>query len=269
MIVREDWRWTPTGWTLRITYHLRNGETIVREPKTARGQPPALRTFDQCIDKYRGCVEGLRRRSASHARSSCCATFVARPTSARSFVPSPFARGPIPESDEPHAPRCHAHPPDRRPDDVEVRVEVDGMELDVRKLSAPHTKVCRRRLRAHRSTTPRRPASRPPTAEHGLDDRVERAVGDRRAAGWRMPRSRQACRAATSRSVPTPADLSRAGAKRAALCADRQPRGARRHRLYHRGDEAVRHGEGGGAGTIEPSTPTMPRWSSTTPCCFW
>ena len=31
----------------------------MREPKTARGQPPALLTFDQCIDKYRGCVEGL------------------------------------------------------------------------------------------------------------------------------------------------------------------------------------------------------------------
>ncbi len=58
-IVREEWGWTPTGWTPRITYTLANGEAIVREPKTARGQPPALIDFDACIPKYRGCVDDL------------------------------------------------------------------------------------------------------------------------------------------------------------------------------------------------------------------
>jgi 2-methylcitrate dehydratase len=59
MVVREDWGWTPTGWTPRITYRLKSGEEIVVEPKLAKGQPPDLLSFDACIDKYRGCVEGL------------------------------------------------------------------------------------------------------------------------------------------------------------------------------------------------------------------
>ncbi len=58
-VVREDWGWNPTGWTPRITYRLQSGEAVVREPKTARGQPPELLPFDACIDKYRGCVEGV------------------------------------------------------------------------------------------------------------------------------------------------------------------------------------------------------------------
>lgn len=58
-VVREDWGWTPTGWTPRITYILTNGEVIVREPLTAKGQPPALIDFDACIPKYRGCVDEL------------------------------------------------------------------------------------------------------------------------------------------------------------------------------------------------------------------
>jgi 2-methylcitrate dehydratase len=58
-VVREDWGWNPTGWTPRITYRLQSGEVIVREPKTARGQPPELLSFDACVPKYRGCVEGL------------------------------------------------------------------------------------------------------------------------------------------------------------------------------------------------------------------
>jgi len=58
-VVREDWGWTPTGWTPHITYTLTNGEVIVREPTTAKGQPPALLDFDQCIPKYRGCVDDL------------------------------------------------------------------------------------------------------------------------------------------------------------------------------------------------------------------
>lgn len=58
-IVREEWGWTPTGWDPRITYTLASGETIVRQPKTAKGQPPALLNFDQCVPKYRGCVDDL------------------------------------------------------------------------------------------------------------------------------------------------------------------------------------------------------------------
>lgn len=58
-IVREEWGWTPTGWDPRITYTLTSGETIVRQPKTAKGQPPALLSFDECIPKYHGCVDDL------------------------------------------------------------------------------------------------------------------------------------------------------------------------------------------------------------------
>jgi len=58
-VVREEWGWNPTGWTPRITYKLTSGETIVREPKTAKGQPPDLLSFDACIGKYRSCVEGV------------------------------------------------------------------------------------------------------------------------------------------------------------------------------------------------------------------
>lgn len=58
-VVREDWGWTPTGWTPRITYRLADGRVIVREPEQARGQPPALLTFDQCVPKYLGCVQGI------------------------------------------------------------------------------------------------------------------------------------------------------------------------------------------------------------------
>lgn len=59
MIVREDWGWNPTGWTPRISYRLRSGETIVREPESARGQPPDLLSFEACLPKYRGCVQDL------------------------------------------------------------------------------------------------------------------------------------------------------------------------------------------------------------------
>ncbi len=58
MVVREDWGWTPTGWTPRITYRLRDGRVIVREPAGSRGQPPNLLTFDETVPKYRGCAEG-------------------------------------------------------------------------------------------------------------------------------------------------------------------------------------------------------------------
>ena len=59
MVVREDWGWAPTGWTPRIKYLLRNGSELVEEPARAKGQPPGLLTFDDCIEKYRGCVRGV------------------------------------------------------------------------------------------------------------------------------------------------------------------------------------------------------------------
>ena len=59
MVVREDWGWTPTGWTPRIAYRLRDGSEIVEQPERSRGQPPDLLAFDACVPKYRGCVEGL------------------------------------------------------------------------------------------------------------------------------------------------------------------------------------------------------------------
>jgi 2-methylcitrate dehydratase PrpD len=59
MVVREDWGWTPTGWTPRIRYRLRDGTEIVREPQRSRGQPPELLGFDECVAKYRGCVDAV------------------------------------------------------------------------------------------------------------------------------------------------------------------------------------------------------------------
>lgn len=57
--VREDWGWTPTGWTPRISYRLKDGTEIVAEPPRSKGQPPDLLNFDECVSKYRGCVEGV------------------------------------------------------------------------------------------------------------------------------------------------------------------------------------------------------------------
>lgn len=59
MVVREDWGWAPTGWTPKIVYRLTNGKEVSVEPQLSKGQPPNLLTFDACIEKYRGCVEGL------------------------------------------------------------------------------------------------------------------------------------------------------------------------------------------------------------------
>ncbi|MBX3519188.1 MAG: MmgE/PrpD family protein [Xanthobacteraceae bacterium] len=59
MTIREDWGWAPTGWTPRIVYRLKNGKEVSIEPQLSKGQPPHLFNFDQCIEKYRGCVEGL------------------------------------------------------------------------------------------------------------------------------------------------------------------------------------------------------------------
>src|SRR5690606_37244102 len=36
-VVRDDWGWAPTGWTPRITFTLRDGRNILREPKHSRG----------------------------------------------------------------------------------------------------------------------------------------------------------------------------------------------------------------------------------------
>lgn len=58
-IVREDWGWAPTGWTARMTFTLKGGEVVVREPTHSRGHPPDLLSFDECIEKFRGCVDDL------------------------------------------------------------------------------------------------------------------------------------------------------------------------------------------------------------------
>lgn len=57
VIVRDDWGWSPTGWTPRMSFRLKNGQTLVREPEHSRGQPPNLFSFDEAIPKYIGCVE--------------------------------------------------------------------------------------------------------------------------------------------------------------------------------------------------------------------
>ena len=62
--VREDWGWAPTGWTPRISYRLRDGREIIREPENSRGQPPNLMTYEQCTAKYRSCTEGRLPESA-------------------------------------------------------------------------------------------------------------------------------------------------------------------------------------------------------------
>lgn len=59
VVVHEEWGWAPTGWTPRITYTLRDGRQIVREPGQAKGQPPELFSFEECVPKYRGCLEGI------------------------------------------------------------------------------------------------------------------------------------------------------------------------------------------------------------------
>lgn len=55
-VVREDWGWTPTGWTPRITFFLKDGRSILREPEHSRGQPPNLFSFPECEPKFRKCV---------------------------------------------------------------------------------------------------------------------------------------------------------------------------------------------------------------------
>jgi len=59
IISHEEWGWTPTGWTPRLTFRMNDGREIVREPKDSKGQPPNLLSFEGCIDKYRGCVDRL------------------------------------------------------------------------------------------------------------------------------------------------------------------------------------------------------------------
>lgn len=63
MVVREDWGWTPTGWTPRIAYTRKDGSVLVSEPERAKGQPPELLSFDQCVPKYRDCVDGIMDES--------------------------------------------------------------------------------------------------------------------------------------------------------------------------------------------------------------
>ncbi|SDL62895.1 2-methylcitrate dehydratase PrpD [Modicisalibacter muralis] len=58
-IVHEEWGWNPHGWVPEIIYRLRDEHEVVRRPERVRGQPPELLGFDECIPKYRGCVEGV------------------------------------------------------------------------------------------------------------------------------------------------------------------------------------------------------------------
>lgn len=58
-VVREEWGWDPHGWTPEMQYRLKDGRTITRNPVAIKGQPPAVLTFEECIPKYRGCVEGI------------------------------------------------------------------------------------------------------------------------------------------------------------------------------------------------------------------
>ncbi|WP_274631007.1 MmgE/PrpD family protein [Arvimicrobium flavum] len=55
-VVRDDWGWSPTGWTPRIAFTLKDGRQILREPEHSRGQPPNLFSFDECEPKFRKCV---------------------------------------------------------------------------------------------------------------------------------------------------------------------------------------------------------------------
>jgi len=58
-MVREEWGWDPHGWTPEMIFTLKDGRKIVRNPQVVKGQPPSLLSFDKCIPKYRGCVEGV------------------------------------------------------------------------------------------------------------------------------------------------------------------------------------------------------------------
>lgn len=58
-VVRDDWGWAPTGWTPTLTYHLNDGRVIERRPETAKGQPPDLIGFEDCLPKYRNCVDDV------------------------------------------------------------------------------------------------------------------------------------------------------------------------------------------------------------------
>jgi 2-methylcitrate dehydratase PrpD len=58
-VVDESLGWAPTGWPTTIAYRLVDGREIVRRPEAIRGQPPDLLSFDECVPKYRACVEGM------------------------------------------------------------------------------------------------------------------------------------------------------------------------------------------------------------------
>lgn len=56
MVVRDDWGWSPAGWTPHITIRLQDGRTIIREPGHSRGHPPHTFSFAECEPKFRKCV---------------------------------------------------------------------------------------------------------------------------------------------------------------------------------------------------------------------
>lgn len=58
-VVREEWGWNPHGWTPEIIFRFKDGRSVTRNPVTAKGQPPALISFEECIPKYQGCVRNI------------------------------------------------------------------------------------------------------------------------------------------------------------------------------------------------------------------
>lgn len=70
-VVREDWGWSPTGWTPRITFSLKDGRRILREPEHSRGQPPNLFSFAECEPKFRKCVTERLSEDAIQVALEC------------------------------------------------------------------------------------------------------------------------------------------------------------------------------------------------------
>lgn len=64
VVAREDWGWTPTGWTPNMVFTLKDGRELIEQPTTSKGQPPNLLPFDDVIEKYENCLEPMLPRSS-------------------------------------------------------------------------------------------------------------------------------------------------------------------------------------------------------------
>lgn len=60
--VREDWSWSPIGWTPNMEFTLRDGTVVTRQPESSKGQPPNLLAFDDVIEKYENCLDTMLPR---------------------------------------------------------------------------------------------------------------------------------------------------------------------------------------------------------------